>query len=214
VNAAAAVLLGATALLAVGDWFAVGTGWRRLEMLTKPATMAALLAAALVLTPLDPTRRGLFAIALAFSLAGDLALLGQDRVRWFAIGLGAFLVAHVAYTLGMVGSQQSPTGLVSGAVFAALAASYVGRCIVLGAAEHRGWPLGVAVAVYMGVISVMLAVAAGTGRALAISGAGLFYASDGVLGWNRFVTPLPAGRLLTRVLYHAGQVLLVLSLVA
>jgi alkenylglycerophosphocholine hydrolase len=212
VTIAAAVLLGATALLAVGDWFAVGTGRRRLELLTKPATLAALLAAALALTPVDPTRRTLFAVALGFSLVGDVALLGQDRGRWFAVGLGAFLVAHVAYTVAMIGNQQSPTGLVSGAVFAALAASYIGRSIVLGAAEHRGWRLGVGVAVYLGVISVMLAVAAGTGNAPATAGAALFYASDGVLGWNRFVSPLPAGRLGTRVLYHAGQALLVLSL--
>ncbi len=54
----------------------------------------------------------------------------------------------------------------------------------------------------------MWATAIGVGAALAIAGATLFVASDAVLGWNRFVAPLPRGRLSTHVPYHLGQALL------
>jgi uncharacterized membrane protein YhhN len=43
-------------------------------------------------------------------------------------------------------------------------------------------------------------------------GAVLLFASDGILGWNRFVVPLRHGRLLTRIPYHLGQGLLILAL--
>jgi len=35
-----------------------------------------------------------------------------------------------------------------------------------------------------------------------------------VLAWNRFVKPLPGGRLANIVLYHGGQALIVLSLLS
>ena len=72
---------------------------------------------------------------------------------------------------------------------------------------------GVAVAAYLVVISGTVVVAGASDLTLARIGAVGLYASDGILGWNRFVQPLRRGRLLTRIPYHLGQGLLVLSLV-
>jgi uncharacterized membrane protein YhhN len=69
------------------------------------------------------------------------------------------------------------------------------------------------VTAYMGVISAMVVCAFGTGDGVAIAGAVLFYASDALIGWGRFVRPYDWGRLAVMVTYHLGQVLLVLSLV-
>ena len=41
----------------------------------------------------------------------------------------------------------------------------------------------------------------------------LFYASDALIGWGRFVEARPWGDLAVMVTYHLGQVLLVLFLV-
>ena len=49
-------------------------------------------------------------------------------------------------------------------------------------------------------------------RPVAIAGALLFYASDAILAWDRFVAPKRWGRVATHVTYHTGQALLVLSL--
>jgi uncharacterized membrane protein YhhN len=40
-------------------------------------------------------------------------------------------------------------------------------------------------------------------------GAVLFFVSDSLLAWNRFVTPLPRGSLLVIVAYHVGQMALI-----
>jgi uncharacterized membrane protein YhhN len=65
---------------------------------------------------------------------------------------------------------------------------------------------------YVTVISAMVATAIGSGNPVAIAGALSFYASDALLGWNRFARPFPHARLAVMVTYHVGQGLLVLSL--
>jgi uncharacterized membrane protein YhhN len=211
---AASILFGMAGVAALADWAAVGVRWRRVELATKPAVLAALLGAALVLDPRSAVERDWFAFALAFSLAGDVALLvrGPRERRWFGVGLGFFLLAHVAYLGAFAGEQRAPGGLAVGAVLVWLGGSLVGSRIVRGATVRSGWRLGAAVAVYLAVISLMTAAAAGIGDATAAAGAILFFVSDGLLGWDRFQAPLPGGRLPRRIVYHLGQALLVLSL--
>jgi len=66
---------------------------------------------------------------------------------------------------------------------------------------------------YMAVLSAMFVIALGTLNPLAGLGAGLFFCSDAMLAWNRFVRPLAWGPPAVIVTYHLGQGLLVLSLV-
>jgi uncharacterized membrane protein YhhN len=74
------------------------------------------------------------------------------------------------------------------------------------------------VTAYMFVISAMVACAIGVGRPLAIVAAVLFYASDSLIAWNRFVSPDGSGptahpRLAIITTYHLAQLAFVLSLV-
>jgi uncharacterized membrane protein YhhN len=69
------------------------------------------------------------------------------------------------------------------------------------------------VIVYVAVFVVMVASAGGTGSLVALGGALLFFYSDAVLAWNRFVRPFPCGRIVNIVPYHVGEALLVVSLV-
>jgi uncharacterized membrane protein YhhN len=62
------------------------------------------------------------------------------------------------------------------------------------------------------VISAMVSAALATGLALAIVGAALFFTSDTLIAWNRFVRPQPWMPLAIIVTYHAGQAGLVVSL--
>ncbi len=150
--------------------------------------------------------------ALALSLAGDVALLAPPR--WFVAGLAAFLAAHLVYVVALLaepGGGESPT---FGLVLAAVGAAFVGVPIVRAAATRHGITFAAAMSAYLLAISATLVAAGVSGDAVARIGAVLLYASDGVLGWNRFVRPLPQGRLVTRIPYHAGQALMVLSLLA
>ena len=68
------------------------------------------------------------------------------------------------------------------------------------------------VGAYLLAISAMLALAAASGKPLAIGGAALFYASDGMIAWNRYVRPLRWSPLPVIVTYHLAQAGLVISL--
>ena len=195
----------AAALVAAIDWLAV---WRRiewLEALAKPATMVMLIAAA---ATGDGSPRWLIVIALGASLIGDVLLL--PRVDRFIGGLVAFLIGHLFYTTEFLLEDVRSDLLIGAAVLGLVAIIVVGRPIVAGA-TWRSPELGQAVIVYILVLAVMVAAASGSGVPLYAVGAVVFAASDGVLGWNRFVSELAHGRLMTHVLYHVGQWLIVLG---
>jgi uncharacterized membrane protein YhhN len=206
----AGVLLALAAVCAVIDWVAVRHERRPVEYVFKPLTLVVLTAAALALDPFDPTVRAWFVVALVLSLAGDVFLmLPDDR---FVPGLASFLLAHVAYVIGMVVAGLEPAGVIVGLVLVVAAGAAVGRTVVLRLRRTEPAMLAPVVA-YMGVISAMVVCAVGTGRAFAIAGALFFYVSDALIAWGRFVKAYDWGRLAVMVTYHVGQALLVLSLI-
>jgi uncharacterized membrane protein YhhN len=206
----AAVLFAIAAVCAVIDWVAVRYEHRPVEYVFKPLTLAMLTATALALDPFDGTVRTWFVIALVLSLVGDVFLmLPKDR---FVPGLVAFLLAHVAYVVGMVLAGLDAPAVVAGLAVVAAAGVTLGQRVVIGVRRTAPDMLGPVVA-YMGVISAMVVCAVGTGRALTVAGALFFYASVALIAWGRFVQPKPWGRLAVMVTYHVGQALLVLSLV-
>ena len=209
-TAAAGVLLALTLVSAAIDWLSVHHGHQAMRYLFKPLTIVLLTATALALDPDDPAVRSWFVVAMVMSLAGDVFLMLPGDL--FVPGLGSFLLAHVAYIVGLVLAGLEPVGVLIGVVVVAVAFALVGARIVAGV--RRSEPaLGPPVVAYMGVISAMLVCAIGTGAPLAIAGALLFYASDALIGWGRFVEARPWGDLAVMVTYHLGQVLLVLFLV-
>jgi uncharacterized membrane protein YhhN len=153
-----------------------------------------------------------FAAALGLSLVGDVALLAPPR--WFAAGLAAFLGAHLLYVAGLLGEPGASGSPVFGVLLVTFGGVLVGVPIAAGAARTRGRWLATAVVAYLAAISATVVAADASGDAVARIGALALYASDAVLGWNRFVQPIPRGRFLTRVPYHAGQALMVVSLIA
>jgi len=212
------------AVMAV-DWLAVARSWKRLEYVAKPAAMVALLVWLLTYppivpnAPLPPDLRW-FAAGLIFSLAGDVLLMLPER--FFIGGLAAFLLAHVAYIVGLglgflfvpAGALMLiPVGLVGGwlAWRVGLALNASGR--------HK---LVLPVAVYATVISLMVVCALTPlfepgwlpiESGLVAVGAVLFFCSDALLAWNRFVAPVPGAKLFVIVAYHLGQMLLIAGIV-
>lgn len=218
-------LLAVTGVFAVGDWVSRATENRRLEFLCKPATTIGLLAVALALDPADATTRAWFVVALVFSLGGDVFLMiggdaepedGVDDAaseRWFILGLGSFLIGHVAYIVGLITAGIEGGPLAVGIAVVLVAMAVVGRRVVNGVRTGDEPELAVPVAAYMTVISVMVACAFGTASALAIVGASFFYLSDALIGWNKFVKLYAWGSVAIMVTYHLAQAALVLSLV-
>jgi uncharacterized membrane protein YhhN len=210
VNAATTLALVVAAVFAVGDWTAKARNNRALEYLCKPATLCALIAAAVVLDPAADahTRRTWFVFALLFSLGGDvLLMLPQDL---FVPGLASFLVAHVCYVIGFWTHGPSGVAFLVAAVFVVIVVAPLGARILRALSDEPA--LRPPVAAYMVVISVMLATALATGNVAAAIGAALFVGSDTMIAWNRFVRPFAGAEVAIMVTYHLGQAGLVLSL--
>lgn len=209
-------------VIAALDWLAVARGWTRVQYLTKPGTMLALLLwmwAAGRAAPggAAPGGWGWFLAAGAASLAGDVFLM-LPREQ-FIPGLVSFLLAHVAYVVGL---NQSPPPFNLVALVLVFAVGMVAGRIYLrvkaGLAASGHMRLHFPVLLYSTVISLMLISALFTlvrpewpafAALLVSAGAFLFFLSDTLLAWNRFVTPLPNARLKVRIPYHLGQITLV-----
>jgi len=198
--------LGAAALAALIDWVSVHREDDRIEAIAKTAVMVSLIAA-VVASGDSSLAMVLIGVALLFSLLGDVLLL--PRFDNFLGGLAAFLLGHIFYALGFLRLGVDPAWAIAGAAVALVGIVVAGRGIVEGATLQDDY-LGKAVVAYTLIISAMVTLGVGVGPVVAV-GATLFVASDAVLGWNRFVDPIPHGRLLIHSLYHLGQGLIVLG---
>jgi uncharacterized membrane protein YhhN len=209
-------------LVAVLDWVAVAKGWKRIEYFAKPATMVLLLAW-LAIVGLRNLPLFCFALGIFFSLAGDVFLMisyARFSNRWFIPGLVAFLLAHVGYITGLniPLPQVSPLWSLGIALVLALTAARVLRRIISGILQKGLKRMVVPVGLYGVVITLMLLSAFLTlynpdwnlsAAGLVALGATLFYFSDIILAWNKFVNPIKNGRLANMILYHLGQFALV-----
>jgi len=207
---AGVVLLALAGGAALADWLAVARGIKPLEYVAKPLTIALLLGVAAALTPVDDVRRDYFAAALVLSLAGDVVLMLPGDL--LLAGLGAFLVAHVDYILGLRHDGPDVGSLALALLGVAVLTLPLGGRIAVALAASGQSELRLAVIAYVFVLSVMVAFALATGSLLASAGAWLFLASDALLAWDRFVQPLRHSRLGVIVTYHLAQALLVVSL--
>lgn len=212
-------VLGAAGVLAVADWVVVARGTRRVEYVLKPLTLLLLLAAAPLVagTGVGHQLRWTL-VALACSLLGDVFLmLPSNR---FVQGLGSFLLAHLAYVVAFHPAAPDWARLLPAlAAVGAVSALVFGR--VRAGLKAKGLDKLVGpVLVYGAVISMMVASAIefawrGPGAlpaGAAVVGALLFFASDGMIGWSRFVAGFPGARVAIMVTYHLGQAGLVLVL--
>lgn len=193
---------------------------RPLEFIAKPAVMVVLFAYLWTAAGLAGAVLW-FGIGILLSLAGDVLLMWIERA--FLFGLAAFLLAQVAYVIGF-NSPASPIslwGLIL-ALIIGLGGARVVRRILSSITDKGQTRMRLPVTVYGIVISLMLLSAMlkltdpgwGAGASLlAALGAFLFFISDILLAWNKFVTPIHHGRMINIGLYHLGQIALIAGVV-
>ena len=212
------ILFALAILTALLEWVAVYKNWRKVEYVAKPGVMVFLFAWFMLTSGL----RGpvvWFGLGILLSLVGDIFLMLSNERRWFLFGLGAFLLAHVAYILGFNTPPPPFTGMTFVvALMVIMSALPLVRRILLGAAHKGLHRLVGPVRVYATVISLMLFSALitlfrtdwlSTPAYLVSLGAVLFISSDLVLAWNKFVHPIRRGRLVLMITYHLGQMALI-----
>ncbi|MBK9600404.1 MAG: lysoplasmalogenase [Anaerolineales bacterium] len=195
--------------------------WHRLEYIAKPAVMVVLFIWLLTSVGMNGALIW-FGLGILFSLLGDvLLMISLDRM--FLPGLVAFLLAHVAYVIGF----NIPLPLFSAwslifAFMVGLGGTRIIRRIVDSLASSGNVRMRTPILIYSLVISLMLLSAmmkltditwSANASALVSLGALLFYLSDIVLAWNKFVAPIQHGRIYNIGLYHLGQITLIAGVI-
>lgn len=188
-------------------------GYTQLVYVAKPLTMVSIAMIAVFAWPtVSPEYQLVILIGLGLSLLGDVFLmLPKDR---FLPGLGAFLLAHIAYSAAFLGRlEEIPILPFLPFVLAGL---FVIR-LLWRHLDRLRWP----VVVYAGVIALMagsawaVAMTLGTTSAwLGAAGASLFVLSDTVLGFNRFVGQISKSEWLILGTYFPAQILIATSVFA
>jgi uncharacterized membrane protein YhhN len=205
-------------LLAAVDWIAVIKKNKVVEYIAKPLTMLSIL----LWIGLSAGFGGpmlWFSIGVVFCLAGDVFLMLPRDL--FIFGLIAFLLGQISFVIGF--NTSAPylnlfgvflvilLGVYISSLYSALANSLVAQ----GKAK-----LKLPVLIYSLVISAMVYSAwmtffrSGWTVAASISagvGALLFYTSDSILAWDRFVKPISHGRVINMITYHLGVIGIVLG---
>jgi len=210
--------LGFAALEALALW----KKWTRLEYLAKPAVMIVLLLWLWTTTGLGGAALW-FGLGILLSLTGDILLMiSLDRL--FLAGLIAFLLAHLAYLIGfnIPIPEISAWGFVL-AIIVGLGGVRVMRRIVAPLTSSGQARMRMPIIIYSAVISLMLLSAMmkmteitwnTNAAALVGVGAFLFYVSDIILAWNKFVAPIQNGRIYNIGAYHLGQIMLIAGVIA
>jgi len=207
-------------VIAVLDWIAVAKKWKRLEYFAKPGVMLALLAY-LATTNAFQGPLVWFTLGVVFSMFGDVFLMLPKEQ--FIPGLISFLLAHIAYTIGFTTSLpilNLPTIILI--LILLLTAYQIYKRISDGLDSKQLMSLKIPVLAYTIIITLMVFSAITTFlrlewsflSAMSVSiGAILFFLSDTILAWNKFVQPLRFGKLITIINYHLGQILIIIGAV-
>lgn len=202
-------------LLAVADWIALAKKWRSVRWVTKPGMMVALI---IWFTQVGHWTGPLAAIGLGlvFSLAGDIFLMMPKQ--FFLAGMGAFFLTHLFYIAGF---SQLPLVLRWEAAVPALAVTgaftLLSRRLRFGLQRTPETGLIIPVIAYAIILTLMWLAALTTllrpgwlmlSAVMVSLGGGLFFLSDSVLAYARFVKLRKYSDLLVMVTYHLAQILI------
>lgn len=200
-------------LFALLDWASTWKGWKKRLYIAKPAVMIFLMLWTLQMTGWK-NEMAWFGAALVFSLIGDIALMLNPR--FFMLGGTSFLFAHVAYFIGFNHSPVTQTaGVYIVAALVGVAAAVVFRRIRPGIMRvPRGKRFLTALSLYGLSLTLMLLSALLTlfrqdwqylPAILAAGGALLFFSSDTMLVYDRFVHRFSHAQSYVHLTYHLAQ---------
>lgn len=190
---------------------------------TKPLLMPILLVLFLMNAKSNaPKERLFFALALFFSLAGDVFLMFKND-DLFIFGLGSFLIGHLAYIISFAGRIKEAQVSIGGKVLSAIPfVIFVAVFLwflypnIMGDPETA--PIFAPVVVYACIIATMgftsllrRKAVSDFGFWMVFGGALLFILSDSCIAINKFVSPLEQPGLIIMSTYGMAQFLLTIG---
>ncbi|WP_404469687.1 lysoplasmalogenase [Sutcliffiella horikoshii] len=177
----------------------------------KPGTMVIIIFIAILgLGESSSTYSWWILAGLLFSILGDIFLmLPKDR---FIYGLVSFLAGHVCYVVAFLyvpGGGEVKIWLTGALLFTAIL--YLLK-LSRGVFRSGGIALFLAVTAYVAIITSMVWAAFYSQQPLMIAGAILFFFSDAILAWDRFIGKLTYRNYLVMIPYYLAQYLFAISL--
>jgi uncharacterized membrane protein YhhN len=207
-------------VFALLEWVLEARGNKKFIFIVRPAVMITLIAWVIISVLITGAAFGnltWFLVGLALCLLGDIFLMLPPE-KWFIWGLIGFLLGQVSYIIGF-NVFSLVEGTLVPAIFWALILFVVGvgifRRLKVGLVASGKEKLIIPVAVYSIAISYMLFSAAysflnpewSTLNAYLVSlGALLFYVSDILNAWERFIFSIKNARVIIMSTYHLGQI--------
>lgn len=144
--------------------------------------------------------------AHVFILIGLIfGMLGDGLLRWFIIGLSAFLIGHLCYIISFFQQWNFSKWRAMSIIPISLYSFIIGSQVVTALEKNNNGSLMIPVIIYIMIIATMGWFAMMTNQKLIIIGAGLFLISDSLLAWNRFVDNLGGMSVLIMMTYYAAQ---------
>lgn len=141
-------------------------------------------------------------------------MLGDGLLRWFVVGLSAFLIGHLFYLAGFLGMRRFSKVRLLMILPLALYGFVIGGEIIASLQRDGNNAIIIPVLIYIIVISLMAWAAIMTGNKWAIIGSLLFVLSDSILSWNMFVSNVTFSGPLIMTTYYTAQFLIAHSMQA
>ena len=177
--------------------------------LIKPVASTLFVITALLAGALASSYGRLILLGLLLSWLGDVFLISK-RQLFFIVGLGSFLLAHVAFSGAFLLQSLKVLPLTLAATATVVFAIITLRWLW----PHLSHSFRPAVVSYLAAISLMVVLASGTMAAAGpqlLIGAVMFAVSDIFVARERFVSPSVVNRLWGLPLYYAAQLIFALS---
>ena len=177
--------------------------------LIKPVASTLFVITALLAGSLASSYGRLILLGLLLSWLGDVFLISK-RQLFFIVGLGSFLLAHVAFSGAFLLQSLKVLPLTLAATATVVFAIIILRWLW----PHLSHSFRPAVVSYLAAISLMVVLASGTMAAAGpqlLIGAVMFAVSDIFVARERFVSPSVVNRLWGLPLYYAAQLIFALS---
>ena len=175
--------------------------------IAKPLASTGFVAAAMAGGALD-TQYGRWVVGgLVLGWLGDVLLIPKQKTA-FLLGLGSFLLGHLAFALAFAMRGVDPL-LLGAAMLVLLGPAFAALRWL---APHVSESMAVPVRAYVAVITLMVATAAGTlrseGGGVVFLGALFFFLSDLAVARERFIESTPYNKLWGLPLYYVAQLLI------
>lgn len=186
-------------------------GFRPGVWVSKTLASAAFVATALAAGALDSSYGQVVLLALCLCMAGDVLLIPHTREKLFLAGIGSFLLGHVAFGAAFFSRGLEPNALTLGGLGGLALATLSLRWLV----PHLTGIFRIAVPAYIGVISLMVALASGASAASGdprlVVGAIVFAVSDLTVARDRLIAKQFANGAIGLPLYFGAQIILATS---